>query len=151
GRMVRDPMCVFDMDYTIDGGDAVIVTTAERARDMVERPVYVESISFGQQEHNELDTYADVESVGQEIAARTLFEKTDYGLPDVDLLLPYDGFTIITMKWLESFGFCGLGEGGAFLRESWVADEGRALLCGRIPMNTQGGSLSEGATQGGGH
>src|SRR5262249_5139478 len=100
---------------------------------------------------NELDTYFDTESVGQQIAGRTLFEKTDLGLNDVDVILPYDGFTIITMKWLESFGFCGLGEGSAFLRESWVPDEGRVKLCGRIPMNPQGGSLSEGATQGGGH
>ena len=151
GRMVRDPMCVYDMDYAVDGGDALVLTTAERARDLVENPVYIEAISFGQQVHNELDTYANIETVGQTIAAPSLFAKTDLGVHDIDVAELYDGFSIITMKWLESLGFCEAGQGPAFVKDSWDPSENRLKLAGRVPLNTHGGSLSEGATQGGGH
>src|SRR5262249_16481950 len=125
GRMVRDPMCVYDMDYAVDGADALVLTTAERARDLVENPVYIEAISFAQQVHNELDTYANVETVGQTIAAPSLFAKTDLGVHDIDVAELYDGFSIITMKWLESLGFCEAGQGPAFVKDSWDPSENR--------------------------
>src|SRR5690606_23163738 len=75
----------------------------------------------------------------------------DFWIDDVDLYYPYDGFSFLTLSWIENVGLCAPGEGGDFLRAHWNAAEQRALLRGRVPMNSHGGSLSEGATQGSGH
>ena len=67
------------------------------------------------------------------------------------MYFPYDGFTIITLGWLENTGWCGPGEAGGLLADSWDEAAGRALLRGRVPINPHGGALSEGGTQGSGH
>jgi acetyl-CoA acetyltransferase len=69
----------------------------------------------------------------------------------MDVVLPYDGFTIIALCWLENLGYCKPGEAGPFLESHWDESQGRVLIDGRIPLNPHGGSLSEGATQGAGH
>ena len=65
--------------------------------------------------------------------------------------LPYDGFSFICLKWFENVGYCGLGEAGAFLEDNWDKEQNRILINGTIPVNTHGGNLSDGATQGSGH
>ena len=57
----------------------------------------------------------------------------------------------IALAWFENVGYCGRGEGGAFVAQHWVEAEQRIVIDGRIPVNTHGGSLSEGGTQGAGH
>jgi acetyl-CoA acetyltransferase len=151
GRMVRDPMCVYDMDYVVDTGDAVVVTSAGRARDLPHRPVLVHASSFGAIGANDDDQYPALTDTGQEVAAAGLWSKSEVTVADVDLVFPYDGFSIITLKWLEALGFCGPGEAGELLRDSWDEAGQRLLLGGRVPVNTHGGSLSEGASQGAGH
>jgi acetyl-CoA acetyltransferase len=150
-RMVRDPMCLLDMDYPIDGADAVVVTTRERAADLPRVPVYIDTSTFGQTEHPQAETYIDLDNTGQDVAARRLWSKTDLGIDDVDVFYPYDGFTVITLKWFESLGFCGPGEAPDFAAEHWDEQDQRLNVFGRIAVNTHGGSLSEGATQGAGH
>lgn len=151
GRMIRDPMSILDMDFPLDGGDAVVVTTAERARDISDHPVYVEAVSYGSQGNPEVDLFRNLRSVGQTVAVRKLFEKSSLSLADMDVLFPYDGFSIIALRWLESFGFCDIGEGGPFVRDHWDESTNRFLLNGRVPMNPHGGALSEGASLGAGH
>lgn len=151
GRMVRDPMSLMDMDYAIDGGDALVVTTAERAQDMSDRYVLIDAMTYGQRESAEEDRYTSLDDIGQTIAADVLWRKTDLRLPDFDLFYLYDGFTVITLKWLESLGFCGVGEAGAFLADNWDSVRGEARLLGDAPLNANGGNLSEGAMQGSGH
>ena len=150
-RMVRDPMCLLDMDYPVDGADAVVVTTAERAKDLRQPAILIEAMSYGEAEHPQAETYTDLGTTGQDIAAKKLWSKTDIRPADIDIAYLYDGYTVIALKWLESLGFCGLGEAGEFLQSNWDDNEQMVRLGGRVPVNSHGGSLSEGATQGAGH
>ena len=149
-RMVRDPLSMLDMDIPVDGADAFVLTTAERARDMPRRPVLINAATAGIVARNEEDQTPSLRHHGQHVVVEDLRAKSDFRVPDVDLLFAYDGFTIITLQWLESTGWCGPGEAGDFLLQHWDKEENRVLIDGRIPMNANGGSLGEGATQGSG-
>ena len=150
-RMIREPLCLLDMDIPVDGADAFVVTTTERARDLPQPSVLIHAASMGLAAHPEEHLTVDWEHTGQAIVAGDLRAKSDYWATDVDLFFPYDGFTIVALRCFESYGFCGPGEGGDFLRSHWVQDESRAMIDGRIPVNPHGGSLSEGGSQGAGH
>jgi acetyl-CoA acetyltransferase len=67
------------------------------------------------------------------------------------VLFPYDGFSFISLRCFESYGFCGPGEAGDYLRQHWDKESDRILVGGRVPVNPHGGSLSEGGSQGAGH
>ena len=150
-RMVRWPLRLLDMDVPVDGADAFIVTTAERARDLALPPVLINAAVLGQVAHNEEDQTVSLRHHGQQVVVETLKRKGDFWIDDIDVYFPYDGFTPITLNWIENAGWCKPGEAGDFLREHWDATANRALIHGRIPINPHGGSLSEGATQGSGH
>jgi acetyl-CoA acetyltransferase len=77
--------------------------------------------------------------------------KSDFWIEDCDVYYPYDGFSIITLNWIENAGWCGRGEAGDFLEQHWDKEKQRVLIDGRVPINTHGGSLAEGGTQGSGH
>lgn len=151
GRMIRDPLCLFDMDVPIDGADAFVVTTAERARDLPHPPVLVHAAAMGLRTPFEEHLMTDLDATGQAVVARELRAKSDLWIHDVDLYFPYDGFTIVALRCFESYGFCGAGEAPAFVEQNWDAAEGRIKINGRVPVNTHGGSLSEGGSQGAGH
>jgi acetyl-CoA acetyltransferase len=72
-----------------------------------------------------------------------MWERTDLTPADVDVAELYDGFSILTMVWLEELGFCGKGESGSF-----VEGGSRIALDGEIPLNTSGGQLSAGRLHG---
>jgi acetyl-CoA acetyltransferase len=150
-RMIREPLCLYDMDVAVDGGDAFIVTTAQRARDLALPPVLINAAVLGQVAPNEEDQTTSLRANGQQVVVDTLKAKSDFWIDDIDVYFPYDGFTPITLNWFENVGWCKPGEAGEFLREHWNAAEGRVLIDGRIPVNPHGGSLSEGATQASGH
>jgi acetyl-CoA acetyltransferase len=150
-RMIRWPLNLLDMDIAIDGADAVVVTTAERARDLKKKPVYVHAATFGQTEHPNVVNLEGLHHLGHDVVMEALWQKSDLKLKDMDIYFAYDGFTIITLNWLENAGWCQHGEAGLFLEHHWDKQENRVKINGRIPMNTHGGNLSEGATQGSGH
>jgi acetyl-CoA acetyltransferase len=150
-RMIREPMCLLDMDLPIDGGDALVITTAERARDLRKKPVYIHAAAYGQVPRTEEDQAVDLRHFGQQVAVNALWRKSDLALGDMDIFFPYDGFSIIAMSWIENVGYCARGEGGAFLRHHWDEKEKRVKVNGRVPFNTHGGALNEGANQGSGH
>jgi acetyl-CoA acetyltransferase len=150
-RMIRDPLCLYDMDVAVDGADAFIVTTTERARDLPLTPVLINAAVLGQVSPNDEDQTASLRANGQHVVIDTLKAKGDFWIEDVDVYFPYDGFTPIALNWIENAGWCAPGEAGAFLRQHWAPEEGRVLINGRVPVNPHGGSLSEGATQGSGH
>lgn len=151
GRMVRDPLCVYDMDIPVDGADAYIVTTTERARDLPHPPVVVHVATLGHTDYGSEEQLRDLDHAGQVVVCDKLWAASELTLRDIDVFYPYDGFSIITLNWFENVGYCGRGEGGAFAADNFVAPEGRFLIEGRVPVNTHGGSLSEGGTQGAGH
>ncbi len=153
-RMIRSPLCLYDMDVAVDGGDAFIITTAERARDLRLPPVLVNAIVLGMTDKNVEDQAPDLRHHGQQVTVEALRAKSDFWIDDIDVYFPYDGFSVIALNWFENVGFCGPGEAGSFIEDNWVASDdgtGRILIKGRVPVNTHGGSLSEGGTQGTGH
>ena len=135
----------------MDGADAFVLTTAERARDLRPDPVLVHAATTGLVERNDEDQLPDLSRHGQHVVVEQLRAKSDLWLSDVDVYLPYDGFTVITLCWIENAGWCGPGEAGSFLESHWDAERNRVLIDGRVPVNPHGGSLSEGATRGSGH
>ncbi|HEX3286767.1 MAG TPA: thiolase family protein [Mycobacterium sp.] len=149
--MIREPLCLYDMDPAVDGADAFIVTTAERARDLALPPVLINAAVLGQVRHNEEDQTVSLRQNGQQVVINTLKAKSDFWIDDIDVYFPYDGFTPITLNWIDNAGWCKPGEAGAFLRQHWDENSQRVLINSRIPVNPHGGSLSEGATQASGH
>jgi acetyl-CoA acetyltransferase len=139
------------MDYAIDGADALVITTAERAKDGPNTPVIIHAAVLGQTDHAVEENLPDLESTGQNVVRDNLWSRSELSLDDVDVFFPYDGFTIIALKWIESVGYCGPGEAGAFLEDNWNTETNRIEIGGRVLVNTHGGSLSEGASQGAGH
>ncbi|TAM65160.1 MAG: thiolase family protein [Mycobacterium sp.] len=150
-RMIREPLCLLDMDLPVDGADAFIVTSAERARDMPFPPVLIDAVVLGQSDRNDEDQIRGLDHHGQQVVVDTLKAKSDFWIEDTDVYFPYDGFSILALNWIENTGWCGRGEAGDFLEEHWDETTNRVLINGRVPINPHGGSLSEGATQGSGH
>jgi acetyl-CoA acetyltransferase len=147
-----EPLSLLDIELPIDGADAMVVTTAERARDLPHRPVLIHAAVAGQTDRTAEENLLDLEHTGQRVAVDRLWSTSDLTLDDVDLFYPFDGFSIIALTWFEEVGFCGRGEAPALLEDSW--DEARRhLVVGRrrVLVNTHGGNLSEGASQGSGH
>lgn len=153
-RMVREPLCLYDMDVPADGADAVVMTTTERARDLSPVPVLIHATATGVTGpggfYGGEAQAKDLHHHGQQIVVRDLRAKSDFWLNDVDVYFPYDGFTFITLSWIENTGWCEFGEAGDFL-EANRDERGRIRLQGRVAVNPHGGAISEGATQGAGH
>ena len=150
-RMIREPLCLYDMDIAVDGADAFVITTAERARDLALAPVLVHSVTLGTIAANDEAQTPSLRRHGQHVVVDALRSRSDFWIDAVDVYFPYDGFTVITLNWFENAGFCGPGEGGDFVRDHWSEAEQRIVIGGRVPVNPHGGSLSEGATQASGH
>jgi acetyl-CoA acetyltransferase len=150
-RLIRWPLCLLDMDVPVDGADAFIVTTAERARDLALPPVLIHACTQGMIAQNEEDQTPSLREHGQHVVIESLRRKSDIWIDDIDVYFPYDGFSFITVSWIENTGWCGLGEARAFIEDNWEQDGARILIDGRVPVNPHGGALSEGGTQGSGH
>jgi acetyl-CoA acetyltransferase len=146
-----DPLRMLDMEFPVDGADAFVVTTAERARDLPHRPVLIHAAVAGQTDRTAEENLRDVDHSSQEVVSRRLWDVSELTIDDVDVYYPFDGFTITTLKWFEDIGYCGRGEAGQFLDDHWDAASGRIVINGRIPVNSHGGNMSEGASQGSGH
>ena len=112
-RMIRSPLCLYDMDVAVDGADAFIITTAERARDLRLPPVLVNAVVLGMTDKNEEDQAPSLRHHGQQVTVEALRAKSDFWIDDIDVFFPYDGFSIITLNWLENVGYCGTGRSRA--------------------------------------
>jgi len=134
-RMVADPLHKLDCCAITDGGGAFIMTTAERARDLAQPPVYVLGAA-GAQTHWNVSQQPDFTSSAGAQAAPVAFGQAGLTHDDVDMLMFYDSFTITCLILLESLGFVPKGEGGPFVAE------GHLKRGGRWPLNTDGGGLS---------
>ena len=134
-RMVSYPFTVRDCCLVTDGGGAVIMTTAERARSLKKPPVYV--LGCGQAiTHANISSMPDLTATGALQSGRAAYEMARLSPGDIDVVELYDAFTINTILFLEDLGFCPKGEGGRF-----VCD-GRIAPGGGLPVNTNGGGLS---------
>lgn len=135
-RYLAEPFHLLDCCPVSDGGAAVIVTSAERARDLKQKPVFIGGIG---QSHPAWDfQYREQWTTsGAKDSGAEAFRMAGIGPRDVDLVELYDCFTIVPIITLEDYGFCAKGEGGAFIAS------GKTRLGGELPMNTSGGLLSE--------
>jgi acetyl-CoA acetyltransferase len=148
-RLIADPFRLFDCCMENDGACAVVITTAERAKDLArarnrKRVEIVASVqggpkgySFGSFTNANIadDIYA---TGGNTQMADRLWQKADLTASDVDVAQIYDHFTGSVLMQLEDFGFCKRGEGGDFIDSGALSANG-----GSLPTNTSGGSLSE--------
>ena len=135
-RYVTWPLHLLDCCLVSDGGAAVVVTSADRARHLRKPPVYV--MGIGQHHISwDLPHRPTLTTSGAKISGEKAFRMAGIGPGDIDVCEIYDCFTIVPIITLEDYGFCAKGEGGAF-----VAD-GRTGPDGSLPMNTGGGLLSE--------
>jgi acetyl-CoA acetyltransferase len=143
-RMISDPLRLLDFRLETDGGTAVLVTSAERARDLRQKPAYIMAAAqgghgrwgqgiFWQQMPDEY--YA---SSGHRPVAKRLYEMAGVGPQDIDVAEMYDHFTPLVLMQLEDYGFCKVGEGGHY-----VEDVGIKWGKSNMPVNTHGGNLSE--------
>lgn len=145
-RMISEPLCLFDCDIPMDGSIAVIVSHVDEAKDMPQTPVRIEAMSGTIHDRYSWDQREDLTSMASDDAGPRLWERTDFKPKDVDIAQLYDGFSILALVWLESLGFCGRGESGAF-----VEGGHRIALDGELPLNTHGGQLSAGRMHGFGY
>ncbi|MGE0850205.1 MAG: thiolase [Hyphomicrobiaceae bacterium] len=134
-RMVSYPFTARDICLVTDGGGAVIVTSAERARSLKKKPVYV--LGCGQSTtHSSISCMPDLTVTGAVASGKAAYKMAKLGPADVDAFELYDAFTLNTILFLEDLGVCKKGEGGAFV------EGGRIGPKGSVPVNTNGGGLS---------
>ena len=134
-RVIADPLHMLDCCAITDGGGAVILTTAERAKDLKQPPVYVLGAA-GAQTHWNISQQTDFTTSAGAKAGPVAFARAGLTPSDVDMLMFYDSFTITCLILLESLGFVKQGEGGPFVAE------GHLKRGGSLPLNTDGGGLS---------
>jgi acetyl-CoA acetyltransferase len=145
-RMIADPFRLLDCAMTSEGGCGLVLTTAERAADAASEPAWILGAAG--------DTYgpaytvppvwdqrgrgADVTPAGYvgRRAVRRAFGMAGLGPDDVDVCELYDPFSFEIIRQLEAFGFCGEGEGGAFVEAGHIGPDGR------LPVTTDGGTMS---------
>ncbi|MEO8605639.1 MAG: lipid-transfer protein [bacterium] len=140
-RMIADPMCLFDCCLESDGSLACVITTAERAKDLRQKPVYIHSASQGMGPNASVMTNyykRDFLQTANAYCARDLWKRSDFQAKDLRCAQLYDAFTPLILVSLEEFGLVAPGEAGGFA----LAGE-LEWPNGKLPTNTSGGSLSE--------
>jgi acetyl-CoA acetyltransferase len=143
-RMISDPLCLFDYTMETDGSVAAVITSAARAKDLRQPPVYIMGSAHGGSGRwgTAIFTWFQMPdeyfaSSGHRPVAKRMYEMAGIGPSDVDVALLYDHFSPLVIMQLEDYGFCPIGEGGPFVAE------GNTRIDGKIPTNTHGGHLSE--------
>lgn len=142
-RMITEPLCLFDCDAPIDGATVIIVSRWDAAQSLRKPPLRIEAMSGALHGRNSWDQFEDLTQMAANDAGRHLWERTDLRPADVDVANLYDGFSILTLIWLEALGFCAKGDSGPF-----VEDGLRIARNGELPLNTGGGQLSAGRLHG---
>lgn len=145
-RMITDPLCLLDCDIPVQACVALIMTTADRARDLKQRPAYLAGFALNATGRPPILNYTLVDyfDCGQSTSSQ-LWKSAGVRPSDMSAAMLYDGFAPSTMYWLESAGFCPRGEAFPFVQD------GRIAIDGELPVNTFGGSLSQGRLHGMGH
>lgn len=140
-RWIVEPLRLLDCCLVSDGGVCIIVSSAERARDLKQSPVLIGGMgqAYTLQVLERDDWWY---APHQKQAVQDAYAMAGVGPKDIDVAQLYDNFTISVLLWLEHAGFCRPGESGAFV------EGGRIGLGGELPVNTAGGNLSESFMEG---
>lgn len=146
-RMISTPFRLFDCSLESDGAGAVVITSAERARDLPHVPVFVsgvgESHSYPPTAITQRSDMAFMDAL--RVAGERAFNMAQVGTDDIDVLLVHEGFSWFVIAALEALGFVKPGEGGPFV------EAGNLRLDGPLPFNPHGGALSEAHVSGVNH
>jgi len=142
-RILADPCRLLDCDYPVSGASAVVLTAAERARDLPKRPVLVDAMAYATGPTPDWVQADDFVYGATRRCGERLWSRASVTPQDVDVACLYDGFTHIAISWLEALGLCGIGEAGDFI------DQGRRIgPGGDLPVNPHGGQLAAGRLHG---
>lgn len=134
-KPIADPLGMLDCCLISDAGGAFIVTSAERAKDLKEKPAYL--LGIGEHHtHEHLMCAPSLTEFGAKQSGERAYAMAGVKPSDIDVAQLYDCFSIVPLIELEELGFCEPGEGGAFFAD------GRAAIGGKLPVNTHGGMLS---------
>ncbi len=140
-RMIVDPLHLLDCSLESDGGGALLVTSAERARDFPKPPVLI--LGMGQHHpHSSLMDAPSLTTLGGKKSSERAYRMAGLSPKEMDFAEIYDCFTITTLITLEDYGFCAKGEGKDFVKN------GRIEVGGELPVNTHGGLLSQAHLEG---
>jgi acetyl-CoA acetyltransferase len=142
-RVICTPFSLYDCDVPCDGATAVIVSRADRAGDLRRQPLRVESMGAALHGRPSWDQFDDLTTMANRDAGAQLWSRTDLKPSDAQMLQAYDGFSFLTMSWIEALGFCEVGESGPFIEGGE-----RIARDGVLPLNTHGGQLSAGRLHG---
>ncbi|CAN5812250.1 hypothetical protein BH10ACT9_BH10ACT9_05840 [soil metagenome] len=135
GPMIADPFTKLHCCIRSDGGAAVVLVSAERAKDLRSTPVWV--LGSAETTSHMLTSQWDDLTVGPaSVSGPLAFERAGVRPADIDVAEIYDAFTYMLLLTLEDLGFCARGEGGA------LVESGALRLGGVLPTNTDGGGLS---------
>ncbi len=134
-RMVSSPLTVRDCCLVTDGGAAIVMTRADRARHLPKKPVYLLGAAAATT-HMNIVAMADLTRTAAIDSGQRALAMAGVAPRDFDVVQLYDAFTINTILFLEDLGFCAKGEGGAFVASGAIAPGGA------LPVNTNGGGLS---------
>ena len=142
-RVLAEPLRLFDCDYPVSGANAVVITTAERARSLRHKPIVIDAVAYATGPRPDWIQSEDFCFGGTRRCGERLWSRASVTPQDVDVAELYDGFTHITISWLEALGFCGIGEAGGFIDGGKTIGPG-----GKLPLNTHGGQLAAGRLHG---
>ena len=134
-RLVCDPLSVRDCCLVTDGAAAIVMTRADRAKSLAQRPVYILG-NAASTHHRDITSMPDLTTTAAAISGPRAMAQAGVTPKDIDVVEVYDAFTINTLLFLEDLGFCQKGEAGAFV------EGGRIAPGGELPVNTNGGGLS---------
>ena len=140
-RFISEPFRLLDCCPITDAAAAIVITSAERARDLAPAPVYILGVGQGLT-HSDLPWATSMTNIAMQSASQRAYDMAQLGPGDIDLAELYDCFTYVVLATLEGYGFCSKGEGGPFV------ENGRIELGGALPVNTGGGLLSQGHASG---
>jgi acetyl-CoA C-acetyltransferase len=133
-RVISSPLHLLDCCIISDGGGALVITSAERARDLKKKPANI--LGAGETVRHAARGKRDFLEIAAAQSGRLAFERSGVAHKDIDMAMIYDSFTITVLATLENLGFCKRGEGGDFV------SGGRLRFDGDFPINTDGGGLS---------
>jgi len=134
-RMVSDPFTVRDCCLVVDGGGAIVLTSAARARSLRKKPIYVLGVGEALS-HASISNMPDFTVTAASESGPKAFGMAKLKPSDVSMVSLYDAFTITPILFLEDLGFCPKGEGGRFVAHGNIAPGGK------LAVNTSGGGLS---------
>ncbi|MFF3289186.1 acetyl-CoA acetyltransferase [Streptomyces sp. NPDC003023] len=135
GPLIADPFTKLHCCIRSDGGCAVLLAAEEYVPDTAKAPVWI--LGTGEHvSHTTMSQWSDFTVSPAAVSGRLAFERAGVRPDEIDIAEIYDAFTYMTLVTLEDLGFCGKGEGGAFV------EKGRLLRDGELPVNTDGGGLS---------